>query len=82
MNLALLKNLPAFRMIGCPILVGVSRKSWIGQVLNLEPCDRIWGTASAVALAAFQGAHILRVHDVKEMAQVVRVADAVRRAGG
>ncbi len=59
------------------MLVGPSRKSFIGKVLDLPVGERLMGTAAAVAAAVLAGAHIVRVHDVKEMVQVVRVCDAI-----
>ena len=63
-----------------PILVGPSRKSFLGGEGNGGPDDRKWGTAAAVTAAVLEGAHIVRVHDVRDMVQVVRVADRVRAA--
>ena len=76
-NLRILQNLGQLRSLGCPILVGTSRKSFIGAVCEKEVDDRIFGTASSVALAA-AGADIVRVHDVGEMRDVVRLVDAVK----
>ncbi len=82
-NCELLARLPELARLGYPLLVGTSRKSFIGKVLEKtkfragsEP-ERIWGTAATVAASILQGAHIVRVHDVAEMAQVARVTDAV-----
>ena len=81
-NLEILQQLPKFRSLGCPILVGVSRKSFIGHILNQpDPQQRIWGTAAACTSAIAGSADILRVHDVKEMREVCRVADAIFRRG-
>ena len=77
-NLALLRNLPALVELGFPVLLGVSRKSFIGHILGIEnPRDRLMGTAATVAWGAFAGAHIFRVHDVAEMSQVLRVCHAI-----
>ncbi len=76
-NYEILQRLPEFRSLGCPILVGPSRKSFIGRVLNLKPEDRLEGTAAAVAACAAYGAEIVRVHDVKEMLRVVQIADLI-----
>ncbi len=65
--------------LGLPLLVGTSRKSTIGRLLNLPPEQRIEGTAATVALAIAAGADIVRVHDVREMARVCRVSDAIIR---
>ncbi|MDF0557040.1 dihydropteroate synthase [Kamptonema sp. UHCC 0994] len=79
-NLKILRELPKFHSLGCPILVGVSRKSFIGHILNQpDPQQRIWGTAAACTSAIARGADILRVHDVKEMRDVCQVADAIFR---
>ncbi|MEG4285123.1 dihydropteroate synthase [Microcoleus sp. A006_D1] len=79
-NLEILRQLPKFRGLDCPILVGVSRKSFIGQILNQpEAKQRIWGTAAACTGAIANSADILRVHDVKEMRDVCLVADAIFR---
>ncbi len=79
-NLALMANLGALRALGCPLLVGPSQKSFIGQILDLPVDQREEGTAAAVALATGAGADIIRVHDVLEMARVVRVAWAIVQA--
>ena len=78
-NLEMLRRLGELRALGLPILVGTSRKSTIGAVLGLPVEERLFGTAASVALAIANGADIVRVHDVKEMMQVRRVADAVVR---
>jgi len=77
-NLALLKHLDVFAGLGYRLLVGTSRKGFIGKLTGkMEAADRTFGTAATVALAVSRGAHILRVHDVAEMADVVRVTWAV-----
>lgn len=78
-NLELLRRLPELRVLGQPVLVGVSRKSTIGRVLGLAESDRMEGTAATVALAIAGGADIVRVHDVRAMARVARMTDAVVR---
>jgi dihydropteroate synthase len=82
-----LGQLPALARLGYPLVVGVSRKSFIGWALGGKgdiwpPEKRAWGTAAAVTAAILNGAHIVRVHDVQEMSQVARVADAVLSATG
>ncbi len=78
-NLQIIKNLREFSNLGKPILIGVSRKSFIGKILNDAPPDeRLEGTAAAVAASVLNGANIVRVHDVGFMAKVVKVADAVK----
>jgi dihydropteroate synthase len=80
-NLELLRRLREFRCLGCAVMIGTSRKSTIGKLLDdAPPSERLEGTAATVALAIQAGADIVRVHDVKEMARVARVADAVVRA--
>jgi dihydropteroate synthase len=78
-NLTVLRRLREFRSIGCPVLVGPSRKSTIGKVLDLPVEDRLEGTAAACAIAIHNGAHVLRVHDVREMVRVARMSDAILR---
>jgi dihydropteroate synthase len=79
-NLEILRQLPTFRALGVPILVGVSRKSFIGRLLDQpDPKGRVWGTAAACCGAIAGTADILRVHDVLEMRDVCRVADAIWR---
>jgi dihydropteroate synthase len=80
-SLRLMKEIGAFLDLGRPLIVGPSRKSFIGKVLGTEADERLEGTAGAVAWLAGHGAHVVRVHDVKEMARVVRVVDAIRLAG-
>ena len=79
-NLEIIKNLKEFTLLGRPVAVGVSRKAFIGKILgDVPPSERLEGTASAVAISIFNGANIIRVHDVKEMAKVAKVADAIKR---
>ena len=85
-NCELLARLPELARLGYPLLVGTSRKSFIGKILEKSKLcaasgERIWGTAATVAASILQGAHIVRVHDVAEMAQLARVCDAVASAG-
>ena len=80
-SLAVLAALPRLAALGRPLLVGPSRKSFLTAALGDVPADqREWGTAAAVTAAVLFGAHIVRVHDVAQMVDVVRVADAVRAA--
>jgi dihydropteroate synthase len=80
-NLALLKHLGEIVERGRPVVVGVSRKKFIGTLLdNAAPDDRIEGTAAATALCVSAGAAVIRVHDVKQMARVVKVAAAIVRS--
>ena len=76
-NLSIIKNLSSFKELGKPILVGTSRKAFIGNVLNLGVEEREEGTAATISLAISNGAHIVRVHDVGKMKRVVKMVDAV-----
>jgi dihydropteroate synthase len=78
-NLEILRRLGEFDTLGLPLLVGMSRKSTIGYVLGLSVEDRVEGTAATVALSIAGGTDIVRVHDVKEIARVARMSDAVVR---
>lgn len=78
-NLTILKNLAEFRKSGCPVLVGHSRKAFIGRILGIEaPADRDLATAAVSAVCVLHGASILRVHDVAKTVQAVRLAEAIR----
>ena len=79
-NLELLRRLGELRAPGRPLLIGTSRKSTIGAVLDRGEGERLWGTAATVALAVRAGVDIVRVHDVRELADVARMADAVVRS--
>jgi dihydropteroate synthase len=81
-NFQLLAHLERLAALGLPLLVGTSRKAFLGATLGTAksptpPDERIWGTAATVTAAILNGAHIIRVHDVTEMAKVARVADAI-----
>ncbi len=78
-NLQLLGRLEQFQSLGCPIVVGTSRKRFIGNVLGKEVNERVWGTAATVAWAVAHGAGIVRVHDVAEMVEVTRMTEAIKR---
>jgi dihydropteroate synthase len=78
-NLELVDRLGEIKALGYPVLLGPSRKSFIGYTLNLPPDDRVEGTAAAVAIGIARGADIVRVHDVAAMIRVVRMADAITR---
>jgi dihydropteroate synthase len=81
-NFELLGRLPELARLGFPLLVGTSRKGFIGKALGGVPeSERLWGSAAAVAASIFGGAHIVRVHDAAEMVQVARIADGVLRPG-
>jgi len=81
-NYQLLAHLPKLAALGCPLMLGTSRKAFLGATLARSGAaapavERIWGTAATVAASILGGAHIVRVHDVAEMVQVARVTDAV-----
>ena len=81
-NYELLAHLSHFHHYGLPLLVGMSRKSMIGQLLNVGPAQRLTGSLSCAVIAALQGAQIIRAHDVKETVEAMRVVEATRRAKG
>ncbi|NWG13366.1 MAG: dihydropteroate synthase [Acidobacteria bacterium] len=76
-NIEILRNLDRLAAFGLPILVGTSRKSFIGMILKKSAADRIWGTGATVAASIMFGAHVVRVHDVAEMKDISRVTDAM-----
>ena len=78
-NLELVDRLNEFRMLGYPVLLGPSRKSFIGYTLNLPPDQRLEGTAAAISIGIARGADIVRVHDVTFMSRVVQMTDAIVR---
>jgi dihydropteroate synthase len=78
-NLELIRRLDEIRALGFPVLLGPSRKSFIGYTLNLPPDQRLEGTAAAVAVGITRGADIVRVHDVEAMLRVVKMTDAIVR---
>ncbi|MBI5575750.1 MAG: dihydropteroate synthase [Deltaproteobacteria bacterium] len=77
-NLALHRHLADLRNIGRPIVFGASRKSFIGRITGKDPAERAFGAAASVAVSVLRGADILRVHDVSDMKDVIRVAQAIR----
>lgn len=79
-NLQILKHLGAFKTLGCPILVGPSRKSFIGTITGLSVKERLDGTLAAITVAIMNGANVVRVHDVNECRRAVQVVDAIRGA--
>ena len=79
-NLEMLRDLARLKVLGCPLLVGTSRKSTIGAVLDLPVDQRFEGTAATIALAIANGADIVRVHEVKPMRRVAQMTDAIVRA--
>ncbi|NJO42935.1 MAG: dihydropteroate synthase [Cyanobacteria bacterium CRU_2_1] len=79
-NLEILRQVGTFRSLGCPVLIGASRKSFIGNILDQpDPKQRVWGTAAACCAAIANSADVVRVHDIAEMRDVCRVADAIWR---
>jgi len=79
-NLEIINNLDKFCGLEKPLLIGPSRKAFIGSILDGAPAgDRLEGTAAVIAVSIMKGANIVRVHDVKEMVKVARVADAIKR---
>ncbi len=77
-NFELVARLPELARLGCPLLIGTSRKAFLGHALGGAPEDeRTWGTAATITASILGGAHIVRVHDVAEMVQVARVADRI-----
>jgi dihydropteroate synthase len=80
-NLALLNNLGLLTELGRPVLVGISRKSFIGKILNLEPQDRLEGTVAAAVVSLMHGASILRIHDLKAVKRAVTVTESILSQG-
>jgi dihydropteroate synthase len=80
-NLLIIKNLPELRILGKPILLGTSRKAFIGKILNADVDQRLEGTLSSIAAAVLHGAHIIRSHDVLQAKRAIAVADAIKLAG-
>ncbi len=76
-NFTIIRDLDRFSSLGCPILVGPSRKSFIGQTLKLPENERLEGTAAAVTASMMNGARIIRVHDVKEMSRVIKITEKI-----
>lgn len=76
-NLEIIRRLSEYKILNCPILVGPSRKSTIGKILDLPVDNRVEGTAATVAVSIYNGANIVRVHDVKNMVRVAKMTDAL-----
>lgn len=81
-NLAIINNLDFLEGLGRPILVGISRKSFIGKILNLPPNERAEGTIASAVLSVLRGAHILRVHEVEQVRRAIEVAEAIVNENG
>jgi dihydropteroate synthase len=79
-NVKIIRHLKEFQKLGFPVLIGPSRKSFIGTILGVETDERLEGTAGAVAASIVNGANIVRVHDVKQMKRVAGIVDAIVRA--
>ena len=77
-NLEILNRLGVFQTLNQPILIGTSRKSFIGQVLKQEVHERLMGTAATVCNSILHGAHIVRIHDVGKLKNLIRMSDAIR----
>ena len=80
-NYVILKYLEEFKAMGFPLLVGMSRKSMIGAITGKPPQERLIGTKSLESVAVYKGADIVRSHDIKETAEMIAVADYLRKAG-
>lgn len=80
-NLVVMRRLDEFKKLGYPILLGTSRKSMLGKILDIPPKERLEGTLATTAIGIMQGADIVRVHDVEENLKAVKVADAIFRRG-
>jgi dihydropteroate synthase len=78
-NLQIIKELERFRVLESPILLGSSRKAFIGHILDKEPMERDTGTMATVTVSVMNGAHIVRVHDVKRAVETVKIVDAIKR---
>jgi len=76
-NLAIINHLDRFESFGLPLMIGTSRKSFIGRLTDRPENDRVMGTAASVAVSIIRGAHVVRVHDVRQMIDVARVTDAL-----
>jgi dihydropteroate synthase len=77
-NLAIIKRLDEFKILGRPILIGTSRKSFIGRILNADVTQREEGTMASVVASILNGAHIVRVHNVRDTVKAARIADAIK----
>ena len=80
-NLLLLRHLDRFVALGRPVVLGTSRKRFLGAILDAEPQDRLFGTVATTVMGALAGAAVFRVHDVRPNVEALRVTEAVRRAG-
>jgi dihydropteroate synthase len=78
-NLVLIKNIPYFKKMGFPLMIGVSRKSFLGSITGLDISERLIPTVAANALAVYNGADIIRVHDIEESVMALKVAEAIKK---
>ncbi|MFD2216959.1 dihydropteroate synthase [Metabacillus endolithicus] len=81
-NLEVMRNLDAFVQLGYPVLLGTSRKSFIGHILDVPPTERMEGTGATVCLGIQKGCHIMRIHDVLEMSRMAKMMDVMLGKGG
>ncbi|MCM3164631.1 dihydropteroate synthase [Metabacillus litoralis] len=81
-NLEVMRNLDAFVQLGYPVLLGTSRKSFIGHILDVPPTERMEGTGATVCLGIQKGCHIVRIHDVLEMSRMAKMMDVMLGKGG
>lgn len=79
-NLQITQNLDRLKLLGCPVLLGASRKSMIGLTLNVPVADRLSGTLATTAVAVMKGADFVRVHDIKENVEVIKMVEAIQNA--
>ena len=79
-NFELIRRLAEFRIFGYPLLLGTSRKSFIGRALDKEVTDRLYGTAATVAIGVLNGANFLRVHDVKEIRDIISISQLIKQS--
>ncbi len=79
-NFRIINNLGELRTLGLPIMIGTSRKTFIGKITGGEPQERIEGTAATIAASIINGCHIIRVHDVAHMKKIAAVTDAILRS--
>jgi len=78
-NLMMIKNIYEFKKLDCPVMIGISRKSFIGKILGGEASDRLEGTLALDTISILNGANILRVHDVKEAVRAARITDSYKK---
>jgi dihydropteroate synthase len=79
-NLTLIRHLGELAELGYPVLLGASRKAFIGALTGREPLDRLWGTMGVHVAGALMGAHIVRVHDVAPLKEALTMSDAIARS--